>query len=239
MKLSSSSYDIGMEVEKMNQYVTGAVIKELREKKKLTQVELAEKLCVSDKTVSKWETAKGYPDISLLEPIANILGVSITELITGNPINNVNVSANMLRCNFYVCPICGNVIHSIGEAVIHCHGISLSPCKPEETNENHMIFIEKVEDEYYIRIEHDMTKKHYISFIVALSSDKIQMIKLYPEGNAEARVKINGVKRILFYCNRDGLFSINLIKGIDDSQHSYDDAEERRALEQTAIMLFR
>ena len=199
----------------MNQYVTGAVIKELREKKQLTQVELAEKLCVSDKTVSKWETAKGYPDISLLEPIANILGVSITELLTGNPINNVNISANMLRCNFYVCPICGNVIHSIGEAVIHCHGISLSPCKPEETNENHMIFIEKVEDEYYIRIEHDMTKKHYISFIAALSSDKIQMIKLYPEGNAEARVKINGVKRILFYCNRDGLFSINVIKGID------------------------
>ena len=222
----------------MNQYVTGAVIKELREKKRLTQVELAEKLCVSDKTVSKWETAKGYPDISLLEPIANILGVSITELITGNPINNVNVSANMLRCNFYVCPICGNVIHSIEEAVIHCHGISLSPCKPEETNENHMIFIEKVEDEYYIRIEHDMTKKHYISFIAALSSDKIQMIKLYPEGNAEARVKINGVKRILFYCNRDGLFSINVIKGIDDKQHSYDDAEERRALEQTARMLF-
>ena len=222
----------------MNQYVTGAVIKELREKKQLTQVELAEKLCVSDKTVSKWETAKGYPDISLLEPIANILGVSITELITGNPINNVNVSANMLRCNFYVCPVCGNVIHSIGEAVIHCHGISLSPCKPEETNENHMIFIEKVEDEYYIRIEHDMTKKHYISFIAALSSDKIQMIKLYPEGNAEARVKINGVKRILFYCNRDGLFSINVIKGIDDRQHSYDDAEEWRALEQTARILF-
>ena len=222
----------------MNQYVTGAVIKELREKKQLTQVELAEKLCVSDKMVSKWETAKGYPDISLLEPIANILGVSITELITGNPINNVNVSANMLRCNFYVCPICGNVIHSIGEAVIHCHGISLSPCKPEETNENHMIFIEKVEDEYYIRIEHDMTKKHYISFIAALSSDKIQMIKLYPEGNAEARVKINGVKRILFYCNRDGLFSINVIKGIDDRQHSYDDAEEWRALEQTARILF-
>ena len=222
----------------MNQYVTGAVIKELREKKRLTQVELAEKLCVSDKTVSKWETAKGYPDISLLEPIANILGVSITELLTGNQINNVNVSANMLRCNFYVCPICGNVIHSIGEAVIHCHGISLSPCKPEETNENHMIFIEKVEDEYYIRIEHDMTKKHYISFIAALSSDKIQMIKLYPEGNAEARVKINGVKRILFYCNRDGLFSINVIKGINDRQHSYDDAEERRVLEQTARMLF-
>ena len=111
----------------MNQYVTGAVIKELREKKNMTQAELAEKLCVSDKTVSKWETAKGYPDISLLEPIAKILSVSITELISGNTVRNVNVSANMLRSKFYVCPVCGNVIHSMGESVIHCHGILLSP----------------------------------------------------------------------------------------------------------------
>lgn len=222
----------------MNQYVTGAVIKELREKNRMTQAELAEKLCVSDKTISKWETAKGYPDISLLEPIAKVFGISITELISGNAVSNVNVSANMLRSKFYVCPVCGNVIHSMGEAVLHCHGITLTPCQAEETDENHMIFIERVEDEYFVRIEHDMTKQHYISFIVGLSSDKIQMIKLYPEGNAEGRIKINGVKKILFYCNKDGLFSINVVKGIDDRQSSYDDVEERKALEQAAKMMF-
>lgn len=70
----------------MNQYVTGTTIKELREKNKITQVQLAEKLGVSDKTVSKWETGKGYPDITLLEPIADALRVSVAELITGNPI---------------------------------------------------------------------------------------------------------------------------------------------------------
>lgn len=223
----------------MNQYVTGTVIKELREKNQMTQAELAEKLCVSDKTISKWETAKGYPDVSLLEPIAKVFGVSITELISGNAVNNVNVSANMLRSLFYVCPVCGNVIHSMGEAVIHCHGIQLTPCHTEETDEHHMIFIERVEDEYYIRIDHDMTKAHYISFIAGLSADKIQMIKLYPEGNAEARIKINGVRKILFYCNRDGLFSIKVVKGIDDKQNAYDDVEERRELEQAAKMLFR
>ena len=222
----------------MNPYVTGNVIKELREKCQLTQVELAEKIGVSDKTISKWETAKGYPDISLLEPIAGALGVSMTELVTGNAVSNVNISANMLRSKFYVCPICGNIIHSMGEAVMQCHGILLSPCQPEETDENHMIFIERVEDEYYIRIEHEMTKQHYISFIAAVSSDKIQMIKLYPEGNAEVRVKINGVKKILFYCNRDGLFSRTILKGIDDKQASYDDAEERKVLEEIAGKLF-
>lgn len=222
----------------MNQYVTGAVIKKLRERAQLTQAELAAKLNVSSKTISKWETAKGYPDISLLEPIAKVFGISVTELISGNAVKNVNVSANMLRSKFYVCPVCGNVIHSMGEAVLNCHGVLLMPCQPEETDENHMIFVERVEDEYYVRIEHDMTKQHYISFIVALSVDKVQMVKLYPEGNAEARFKINGVKKILFYCNRDGLFSMDVVKGIDDKRASYDDAEERRALEQTAKLLF-
>ncbi len=222
----------------MNQYITGAVIKELREKNHLTQAELAEKLKVSDKTVSKWETARGYPDISLLELIANVFEISIAELISGNTIHNVNISANMLRSKFYVCPVCGNIIHCMGEAVIHCHGVSLAPCQAEESDEHHKIFVEKVEDDYFVRIEHDMTKQHYISFVAALSSDKIQMIKLYPEGNAEARLSIGGVKKIVFYCNRDGLFFINTIKGIDDREYSYDDTKERQELEQTAKMLF-
>ena len=190
----------------MNQYVTGAVIKELREKNKMTQLQLAEKLRVSDKAISRWETGKGYPDITLLESIADAFSISVTELISGNTVYNANVSANMLRSKFYICPVCGNVIHSMGEAVIHCHGILLTPAEAEETNEDHMISIERVEDEYFVRIKHEMTKKHYISFIAAISHDRIQMVKLYPEGNAEARVKINGVKRIYFYCNRDGLF---------------------------------
>ncbi len=222
----------------MNQYVTGATIKELREKKKMTQLQLAEKLGVSDKAVSKWETAKGYPDITLLEPIAEVFGISLTELISGNTIHNANISANMLRSEFYVCPVCGNVIHSVGEADIHCHGIMLTALDAERTDEQHMIFIERVEDEYYVRIDHSMTKEHYISFVAAVSSDGIQMVKLYPEGNAQARLKIRGVRRIFFFCNRDGLFMIDPVKGIDDRESGYDDTGERRELERSADMLF-
>lgn len=222
----------------MNQYVTGAVIKELREKNKMTQLQLADRLGVTDKTISKWETAKGYPDITLLEPIAEAFSVSVTELLSGNAVYNSNVSANVLKSKFYICPICGNVIHSMGEAVINCHGILMTVAKPEETDENHKIFIEQIEDEYYVRIEHNMTKNHYISFIAAESSDRIQMVKLYPEGNAEARFKLSGVKKILFYCNRDGLFSIDPVKGIDDKESGYDDIWERKELERTAKILF-
>ena len=195
----------------MNQYVTGTVIKQLREKNKMTQLQLAEKLGVSDKTVSKWETAKGYPDITLLEPITEAFKISVTELISGNTIHNENISANMLRSKFYVCPVCGNVIHSMGEAAIHCHGIQLTPLEAEPADEHHMAVIERIEDEYYVRIDHSMTKEHYISFVAAASSDDIQIVKLYPEGSAEARFKIRGVRRILFYCNRDGLFMIDLL----------------------------
>ena len=189
----------------MDPYVTGAVIRELREKRNMTQAQLAGLLNVSDKTVSKWETAKGYPDIALLEPIAKVFGISVPELMNGNAVRNMNVSANMMRSKFYVCPVCGNVFHTMGEAVIHCHGIPLAPCEAEAPDEGHVITLEEVEDEYFVRIAHDMTGEHYISFIAAVSCDRVEMVKLYPEGPAEARLK-RGVERIFFYCNRDGLF---------------------------------
>ncbi|MBQ2288900.1 MAG: helix-turn-helix domain-containing protein [Lachnospiraceae bacterium] len=194
----------------MNEYVTGAVIKELREKHHLTQAELANMLNVSDKTVSKWETAKGYPDISLLEPIARVFGISVTELISGNAIQNVNTSGNMMRSKFYVCPVCGNIMHCMGEAVIQCHGVQLMPCQEEEIDEKHSMSIEMIEDEYFVRVEHEMTKSHYISFIAAVCVDKIHMIKLYPEGNAEGRFPIRGVRKMLVSCNQDGLFGCNV-----------------------------
>lgn len=222
----------------MNEYVTGSLIKELRERNKMTQLQLAQKISVSDKTISKWETANGYPDITLLEPIADAFSVSVAELLSGNTIFNANISANMMRSKFYVCPVCGNMIHSVGEAVVHCHGVLLSPAQAEETDENHIILIEGVEDEFYVCIDHTMTKQHYISFIAAASSDRMQIVKLYPEGNAEARFKMNGVKKIYVYCNKDGLFYVNVRKEIDFKEKAYDDTKERRALEKIADMLF-
>ncbi len=191
----------------MDKYITGLTIKKLREKNKLTQSELGRKLLVSDKTVSKWETGKGYPDITLIEDIANIFKVSITELFQGNIIENDNISANVEKMKFYVCPICGNVITSIGESCVSCHGINLILLEAEVADEKHCIEVSKIEDEYYVRINHEMTKKHYISFIAALSKEKLQFVKLYPEQIAEARFKINGVSKFYYYCNKDGLYS--------------------------------
>lgn len=60
----------------------------------------------------------------------------------------------MLRSKFYVCPVCGNVIHSTGEMAVSCHGIQLIPEPAEASDEEHRILIERIEDEYYVQIDH-------------------------------------------------------------------------------------
>ena len=190
----------------MNTYVTGTTIKNLREDRGLTQAELAEKLGVSSKTVSKWETAKGLPDISMLQPLAQALGISVIELMNGEQIINKNVSANMLRCKFYVCPICGNVIHSMGSAVVSCCGVTLPALEAEEADEDHPITLENVEDEHFLTVSHPMTKQHFISFVAYVTSDRMQLVKFYPEGNAETRLQLRGRGLLYYYCNRHGLF---------------------------------
>ena len=190
----------------MNTYVTGTTIKNLRETRNMTQAELAERIGVSSKTVSKWENDKGLPDICLLQPLAQALGISLIELMNGEHITNKNISANMLRSQFYVCPVCGNVIHSMGSAVISCCGITLPPLEAEEADEDHGITLEHVEDEHFLTVRHPMTKAHFISFVAYVTSDRLQMVKLYPEGNAETRLQLRGRGYLYAYCNRHGLF---------------------------------
>ena len=190
----------------MNTYVTGAAIKSLRERRGMTQTELADKIGVSSKTVSKWETARGLPDITLLQPLAQALGVSVIELMNGEPITNRNVSANLLRCKLHVCPICGNVIHSLGSALVSCCGVTLPALEAEEGDNDHAVSIEGVEDEHFITVNHPMTKAHFISFVAFVTSDRMQLVKLYPEGNAETRLQLRGRGSLYWYCNRHGLF---------------------------------
>ena len=116
----------------------------------------------------------------------------------------------MFRNKFYVCPICSNVIQSVGEAVIVCCGLTLPPLEAENEDDEHTIHFEKIEDEYYVTVGHSMTKEHYISFLAAVSDNGVQFVKLYPQGNAEARFKISRVKYLYAYCIKDGLFRVKV-----------------------------
>lgn len=193
----------------MNPYVSAVTIRSLREKNHLTQSQLAEQLCVSDKTISKWETAKGLPDITLLEPLANALHISVMELLSGDCITNKNKSANMMRSAFYVCPICGNVVHSTGQAVISCCGVTLPPLEAESCDEAHDLEIDRGDDDIYITLRHDMSKSHHISFLAYLTTDRCEIIKLYPESLAQGRftLRYRGRHAAFYaYCNHHGLF---------------------------------
>ena len=148
--------------------------------------------------------------MTLLEPIAKALDISIIELFAGRSVSNGNRTSNMLRSVFYVCPMCGNGIFSYGQAVVSCCGITLVPQESEEMDEEHPIEVEMSDGEYYVTVNHPMEKDHYITMISAVSDASIQLTQLYPEGNAEARFRRDRIRWIYAYCNRHGLYRIDL-----------------------------
>jgi len=207
----------------MTSYISGASIRALRERAGMTQRHLADQLGSTDKAVSKWETDRGRPDITLVEPLACALGVSVAELLSGEQIVNVNRAGNLLRAKFYVCPLCGNVIHATGEASISCCGIALPvlevenavdgriPAAPENAAAAdpsvHLPQVEVADGEVYLTMEHPMGKDHFISFMAYVTTDQVFFRKLYPEQTADARFPYRGLGIIFAYCNRHGLFA--------------------------------
>lgn len=194
----------------MDRYITGDTIKRIREARRMTQEELAGMIHVSAKAVSRWETGRGYPDISLLESLAGALGISVIELMSGEDVINTNGAANMAKGSLYVCPVCGNVIRSVGEALVSCCGITLPPLEAESCDDEHGILLERIEGEYFVRLTHPMTKEHFISFLCAVSDRGSQFVKLYPEEDASCFFRMEGVCDIYAFCNRHGLFRLKL-----------------------------
>lgn len=80
----------------MDNVKTGLLIAQIRKDKGYTQKELAEKINVSNATVSKWETGKGFPDISLLESLANSLDIKVSDIIAGEIIEDTNITENIV-----------------------------------------------------------------------------------------------------------------------------------------------
>lgn len=197
----------------MNPEKIGSLIFQLRKEKNLTQKQLGEKLELSDKTISKWERGLGCPDISLLRDISKIFNVNIEKILLGDLQENDINGGNMKRIKFYVCPNCGNVINSTGDGDFSCCGRKLEALVPKVMDENHSINIEEVENDYYVEINHEMTKDHFISFVAYVTYDRVLLIKLYPEQSPTVRFPRLCGKfergKFYMYCNQHGL----LMKG--------------------------
>ncbi|MCT4604939.1 MAG: helix-turn-helix domain-containing protein [Marinisporobacter sp.] len=184
----------------------GKLILSLRKEKNMTQKEIAEALNISDKTISKWERGLGCPDISLINELSNILGVNVEKLLIGDLSPNSKDTGNLKHIKFYVCSNCGDIIYSTGRPDISCCGRKLVPLAYKEHDKEHKITIDEIENDYYITIDHEMTKNHYISFVAYVSFDQVLLVKLYPEQNAEVRIPKQKKGKIYVYCSKHGLW---------------------------------
>lgn len=189
---------------------TGGLIAKLRREKGLTQKEVAEKLGVCPKTISKWETGRGFPDVVLIPKLSEIFEVDISKLIEGEMPKKKTEVGNVKRTKFYVCEKCGNILTAMGDSEIICCGRKLSPLKATQSDDAHALSIEKIEDDYYITFSHPMTKEHYISFFSYIRFDRVLTIKLYPEQDGELRFPQMRGGKLYYYCNTHGLFEAKI-----------------------------
>ena len=189
---------------------TGKLISKLRREQGLTQKDVANRLGICSKTVSKWETGKGFPDISLVSQLSKIFNVDISKLLDGELPQIKQDSGNIKKTKFYVCPSCGNIATSISNTEITCCGRSLKPLIPREADVEHMFDFQKIEDDYFITFNHPMSKSHYITFISYVRFDRVLTVKLYPEQSGEVRFPQMRGGKMYGYCNVDGLFEIKI-----------------------------
>ena len=193
--------EIIMDNEKIGKLIYG-----LRKERNMTQLQLAEILHISDKTVSKWERGQGCPDISLLVDLSRVLGVDMEKLLSGRLEANEERGGNMKKLNFYVCPECGNVITAMTEAGISCCGKKLQPLEAVKAPDEERLLVENIENDYYISSDHPMLKEHCISFVALLTGDTLTLKKQYPEWDLQVRIPGRTHGKLIWYCTEHGLF---------------------------------
>lgn len=184
---------------------TGKLIYELRRQKGLTQKQLAEQLNVSDRTISKWERGIGYPDISLVLAVSELLEVDISSLLVGELPENDFIGGNMKKAKFFVCDNCGNITFCTGNSEVSCCGRKLEVRVAQKATPEEKLSVEPVEHQWFVHSDHPMEKTHYISFVALLTGEKAEIIKQYPEWDLQVRLpKQRGM--LVWYCIKDGLF---------------------------------
>ena len=189
----------------MDQIKTGALIRQLRLSAGLTQKQLAEKVNVSDKAVSKWECGNGAPDVSLLTDLAEVFGTDVNTLLSGSKDINESEKGDMKKLRFYVCRDCGNIITATSDAAVTCCGSRLSPIEAKKADENHQLKVEDIGGEWYITSDHPMTKEHYISFAAYVSDSSVMIFRQYPAWQVNITIPMYRSGKLVWYCNECGL----------------------------------
>ena len=190
----------------MDQEKIGVLLRSLRVQKGMTQKELAEKLGLSGKTVSKWECGQGCPDVSVLPELAGILGVSMEDLLAGQLPRAERDGGNMKNLKFYVCPVCGNLMTASGSPALSCCGRVLEPLSHQKPDEEHALNIEEIEGEWFVSSPHPMTKEHSLMFVALVTAERVTLVRQWPEWDFQTRLPKRGHGILYWYCTQHGLF---------------------------------
>ncbi len=194
----------------MDNMKIGKLIKSIRIDKSLTQKQLADIIGISDKAVSKWERGNGAPDLSLLSALANALEISIEDLLSGDVRSSELIGGNMKKSKYYICSNCKNFTISTGDIEVSCCGKSLKEMDVRKAESDQKLNVEVIENDWYITSSHPMTKDHYISMICFATSEKIEVVKTYPEWNLNIRIPKSGRGLLLWSCTKHGMYSQNV-----------------------------
>ena len=195
------------EVMVLNQEKIGGLIRTLRQTQNMTQQELAERIGVSDKAVSKWERGLGCPDVSLLGPLSQAFQVDLAALLDGDLPKNRPVNGNMRQMRFYVCPHCGALLTGVGEASLTCCGMKLAPLEVHKASEDEQLEVSIIEQEYFVSSSHPMTREHHIAFVAIVTGDTLVLRRMYPEWDLATRLPMLPLGTLYWYCTEHGLFS--------------------------------
>lgn len=183
----------------------GRLIAQLRKEKGLTQQNIADALNISNKTVSKWECGLGCPDVALWPELSVIFGADMAQMMEGEITLNRPDGGNIDKIRFYVCPACQNVLVSTGASSIFCCGRKLEQLTPKLDENTPHITVEIIDVDYFITIDHEMIRTHYILFAAYVKSDKVFLTRLYPEQSATVRIPYISGGKLYLYCVRHGL----------------------------------
>ena len=190
----------------MNNEKIGALIAQLRKEKGLTQQELAERLHLSNKTVSKWECGQGAPDASVWDTLADVLGADLQKLLQGELAPKKPDVGRIDKLRFYVCPSCGNIITSTTKGEFFCCGRRLEPLTAVMVEEADKPTIEDFDNDYYVSFAHPMQKDHYLQFVAYVADDRSMTVRLYPEQEAAIHLPVmHGRGWLYYYCTQHGL----------------------------------
>lgn len=190
----------------MDNSKVGKLIFHLRKEKGLTQKQLADSMNISDRTISKWERGYGCPDVTLLPSLSSVLGVNIENILEGELSPNDFVGGNMKKSNYFVCPLCHNIVLATGDIAISCCGRKVEQLEAKKATDEEKLSITEIDSEWYISSDHPMTKDHYISFLAFATGDSVQIMKQYPEWSLQTRIPKHKHGKLLWFDTQFGLY---------------------------------